>query len=111
MTYNAIMDAAYDYRENVLKEKQIKTDTIEPVYDRIDLETAFREGLLWFKDNLWHSAKERPYLRTCILFEYVLPNVNVPCFATSNIIFDNDYEDYVLRNNKIKRWCYINDLI
>ena len=110
MTYNAIMDAAYDYRENVLKEKQIKTDTIEPVYDRIDLETAFREGLLWFKEKLWHKPEETPEANTTILYEYPPNAESKLCYATMEVIWREYYSQYIAEY-PIRRWCYVNDLI
>lgn len=103
MTYNAIMDASNSYKENMLKE--YPNDT----FDTSDLETAFREGLLWFKDNLWHSAKETPEEGTVILFECELSET--PSFFTQKIIFKTDYADYVTKHYNVKRWCYINDLI
>lgn len=103
------MDASFNYRENVMKEQHIETDIIEPVYDRVDLETAFREGLLWFKENLWHKPEEQPEEHTVILFECEL--LGTRSFYTQNIIFKDDYEKYLIKNYDIKRWCYINDLI
>lgn len=103
MTFNAVMDASQKYRENM--EKEYPNDT----FDSSDLEIAFREGQLWFKDNLWHKPEEQPEGHTVILFECVI--LGTRSFYTQNIIFKEDYKRYLTNNYEVRRWCYVNDLI
>lgn len=111
IAFNDIVDAAYNYREDLMKEQHIETDTIEPVYDRVDLESAFKEGILWFKDNIWHRPEEDPEIGTVILYEYRLIGIDFPCFDTERIIDENDYPRLAKYNYEMFRWAYINDLI
>lgn len=104
MTFNAVMDASQKYRENM--EKEYPNDT----FDSSDLEIAFREGQLWFKDNLWHKPEEIPEANTTILYEYPPNAESKLCYATMEVIWREYYSQYIAEY-PIRRWCYINDLI
>ena len=103
IAFNDIVNASHEYKINM--EKEFPNDT----FNTSDLEVAFRNGLLWFKDNIWHEPEEIPEERTTILFECNL--LETQSFYTQNIIFKDDYEKYLVKHYDIKRWCYVNDLI
>ena len=69
---------------------------------------AFRKGAEWFKQSLWHNAKEEPELNKKLIVQY------------TNYMGDIDYEvdindsllwkDWVM-SYRISKWCYIEDIL
>ena len=70
---------------------------------------AFKAGVDWFKNALWHDASEEPELNKKLVVQY------------TNYMGDIDYEvdtndpliswkDWVM-SYRIFKWCYIEDIL
>lgn len=70
---------------------------------------AFKDGIKWFKENLWHSTKERPQQDELIITKW-WDEVDGVCYETDSISNSQDWSGYCVRNN-IMAWCYISDLL
>lgn len=78
-----------------------------------DIPNAFKAGINWFLDNLWHDASEEPKEGKQLVLSF--PNGN--CYAcyrsgkyykTPNISVDK-YD--VINTRDITRWLYVEDLL
>ena len=71
---------------------------------------GFKNGIDWFKKNLWHDAKEQPKFDEKII---IAQNFNGKLSYDFTIQYSEDeytWEDNVSYYN-ITKWCYLKDLI
>lgn len=72
-------------------------------------EIAFKSGINWFLDNLWHDASEEPKENVDILYEYWFDNSKKFCRMDIHKPSYSWQEKII--NNRITRWLYIDDLM
>lgn len=93
----------------------IGKDELQAAIDLFDIrneQNAFLGGIEWFVDNLWHETKEHPKEDTIILFECEFdPSSKYYFYDTARIIDSTDYSEEFVRRYRVRRWCYINDII
>lgn len=71
---------------------------------------AFRAGVEWFKNRVWHDASEKPDREPCsIIIGYNDDYIGM------NYCFENDpglgtWDELFKRMNVI-RWCYFSDIL
>lgn len=70
---------------------------------------AFKDGIKWFKENLWHSTKERPQQDEPIITKW-WDEVDGVSYETDRIGSSQDWNGYCARNN-IMAWCYVSDIL
>lgn len=70
-------------------------------------EIAFKAGINWFLDNLWHDASEEPKDKSAILFRYT---GSMCKFASLDEVDADDWKQAV-KELSITRWLYIDDLL
>ncbi|MFR4399121.1 MAG: hypothetical protein ACLT4A_11180 [Anaerobutyricum soehngenii] len=82
---------------------------------QLSVKRAFKKGINWFLDNLWHNTSEVPDKRKYIIVEYSNKKVSRDAFAPYDIHWL--YKDFtgepwkqLIKNEKITRWLYIDDL-
>ena len=77
--------------------------------DILDKKRAFRSGINWFLDNLWHDASEEPKENIDILVEYLYDNDRK--FVKLGFHKPSFYPwQQKIINERITRWLYIDDL-
>lgn len=70
---------------------------------------AFREGAKWFKEALWHDAKEEPEIDKPLIIQYIS--------LMNEVSYDKDRRiaKYSWKLNveglRIIKWCYFDDLL
>lgn len=69
---------------------------------------AFREGAKWFKEALWHNAKEEPDIHKCILVQF--RSKDRICYETDIIEHKYDWQ-YTVRYYNVIKWCYVEDIL
>lgn len=69
---------------------------------------AFKDGIAWFKKNLWHSSKERPQQNDPIVTKW-WDEVDGVSYEIDSIGSSQDWSVYCFRNN-IMAWCYVSDI-
>lgn len=67
---------------------------------------AFREGAKWFKEALWHDAKEEPDKHKFILVQWFY----MGRYGADMIKRKYYWQGYIDEYHIIK-WCYIDDLL
>ena len=70
---------------------------------------AFKNGIKWFKENLWHSTKEEPQQGEPIITKW-WDEVDGASYETDNTGCVNNWKEYCSRNN-IMAWCYLSDIL
>lgn len=70
---------------------------------------AFKDGIKWFKENLWHSTKEEPQRNEPIITKW-WDEVDGVCYEADSIGNSQNWNEYCSRNN-IMAWCYISDIL
>lgn len=70
---------------------------------------AFKDGIEWFKKNIWHSTKEEPQQGEAIIAKW-WDEVDGVCYETDRVSSSQDWKVYCSRNN-IMAWCYVSDLL
>lgn len=68
---------------------------------------AFRAGVEWFKNTLWHDAKDVPEIHKGILVQWKYKGRI--CYETNLTEREYDWQYTVIAYNIIK-WCYLADL-
>lgn len=76
-------------------------------YAFIRPEAAFKAGINWFLDNLWHDVSEIPKDKSAILLRYT----GSMCKWASLDEVDADDWKQTVKELSITRWCYINDIL
>lgn len=69
---------------------------------------AFKDGVDWFKGNIWHNATEQPIEFTPILVQWL--NEGKIEYETDEHPQNFDWQKCFKENNVIK-WCYLSDII
>lgn len=70
---------------------------------------AFKDGIAWFKKNLWHSTKERPQQDEPIITKW-WDEVDGVSYEIDSIGSSQDWSGYCSRNT-IMAWCYVSDIL
>lgn len=70
---------------------------------------AFKAGVEWFKNALWHDTKEEPKIDKPIIIQYA-SLVNGVSYDRNRHIAEYPWERHV-ENLNILKWCYIDDLL
>lgn len=67
---------------------------------------AFKDGVAWFKKNLWHDIQEEPekdeVLVTCFVDEG-------ECYEIDSAAWVDNWREHCRRESIIK-WCYLSDI-
>lgn len=69
---------------------------------------AFKDGVDWFKENIWHNTTEQPIEFTPILVQWL--NDSKIEYETDEHPQNFDWQRCFKENNVIK-WCYLSDII
>lgn len=72
------------------------------------LKYGFLRGVDWFKNTLWHEAKEEPEEHKFIITQWL--HEGEICYETDRKQPKVDWQNHVAENNIIQ-WCYIEDLL
>lgn len=67
---------------------------------------AFREGAKWFKEALWHDAKEEPDKHKLVLVQWFYMGRYGADMIKRKYYWQGYIEEY-----HIIKWCYIDDLL
>lgn len=67
---------------------------------------AFREGAKWFKEALWHDAKEEPDKHKFVLVQWFYMGRYGADMIKRKYYWQGYIEEY-----HIIKWCYIDDLL
>ena len=67
---------------------------------------AFREGAKWFKEALWHDAKEEPDKHKFVLVQWFYMGRYGADMIKRTYYWQGYIEEY-----HIIKWCYIDDLL
>lgn len=70
---------------------------------------AFRAGVKWFKQALWHDASEKPQGSAAILYLWHDEQGGMDV-GIDGVFDDLEWKKFV-EYNKITKWCYINDIL
>lgn len=74
-----------------------------------DLEVAFRYGVQWQRNSVWHDANEEPEYDECFIYENVVQAYHTDC------IYPSEDEAFIwkvyAKDWGIVRWAYIKDLM
>lgn len=72
---------------------------------------AFKRGVDWFKKALWHDTSETPEEGKQILYTATEGGEIVDVKVTTTALYDFIPWNEVVRDFKISKWCYIEDLL
>lgn len=72
------------------------------------LKYGFLRGVEWFKNTLWHRAKEEPEEHKFIITQWL--HEGEICYEADRTQPKVDWQNHVVENNIIK-WCYIEDIL
>ena len=97
---NKIQDAATDY---AFEEGHSDTSI-----ENIVAEKAFANGVEWFKETIWHDAKEEPEEHKFITTQWL--HEGEICYEADRTQPKVDWQNHVAENNIIK-WCYVEDIL
>lgn len=70
---------------------------------------AFKAGVKWFKEALWHDASEKPQGSAAIL--HLWHDEQGGMHVGIDSIFDDLEWKKFVECNKITKWCYINNIL
>lgn len=70
---------------------------------------AFKAGVEWFKEVLWHDASEKPQGSAAIL--YLWHDEQGGMHVGIDGVFDDLEWKKFVECNKITKWCYINNIL
>lgn len=68
---------------------------------------AFKDGVDWFKKNIWHSCQEEPEKGEFIVTEFC--DIG-KCYEIDSASWTEDWGEHCSRNH-IMAWCYVSDLL
>ena len=74
----------------------------------ICMSAGFIRGIEWFKETIWHDAKEEPEEHKFILVQWL--HEGEICYEADRTQPKVDWQNHVVDNNIIK-WCYVEDLL
>lgn len=102
------------------KEKQngMKTCFDRRIDDKVECEfmrdpliaytRAFDDAIDWFKQSIWHDAKEEPEEHKFIVTQWL--HEGEICYETDRTQPKVEWQNHVTENNIIK-WCYVEDIL
>lgn len=70
---------------------------------------AFKAGVKWFKEALWHDASEKPQGSAAILHLWHDEQGGMDV-GIDGVFDDLEWKKFV-ECNKITKWCYINNIL
>ena len=73
----------------------------------LDEAVAFKDGVDWFKKNIWHSCQEEPEKGEFIVTEFC--DIG-KCYEIDSASWTEDWGEHCSRNH-IMAWCYVSDLL
>lgn len=98
----------------MIDEKKIKAatdvvfaDVLSPKAN-ICMSAGFIRGIEWFKEAIWHNAKEEPEEHKFILVQWL--HEGEICYEADRTQPKVDWQNHVAENNIIK-WCYVDDTL
>lgn len=98
----------------MIDEKKIKAatdvvfaDVLNPKAN-ICMSAGFIRGIEWFKEAIWHDAKEEPEEHKFIITQWL--HEGEICYEADRTQPKVDWQNHVVENNIIK-WCYVEDLL
>lgn len=71
---------------------------------------GFPAGIDWFKENLWHDAKEEPLDDELVMIQYIKEH-KVKYMLCHNYSMVKSFWAENAIDSHITKWCYIKDLI
>lgn len=74
----------------------------------ICMSAGFIRGIEWFKEAIWHEAKEEPEEHKFILVQWL--HEGEICYEADRTQPKVDWQNHVTENNIIK-WCYVDDTL
>lgn len=74
----------------------------------ICMSAGFIRGIEWFKETIWHDAKEEPEEHKFIITQWL--HEGEICYEADRTQPKVDWQNHVAENNIIK-WCYVDDLL
>lgn len=74
----------------------------------ICMSAGFIRGIEWFKETIWHDAKEEPEEHKFIITQWL--HEGEICYEADRTQPKVDWQNHVVENNIIK-WCYVDDLL
>lgn len=100
----------------MIDEKTI-TEATELNFDKVTkpklkacLKYGFLRGVEWFKNTLWHEAKEEPEEGEQILYIVIDEDEVVDAKVTMTALYDFIPWNEVVSDFNISKWCYLADL-
>lgn len=69
---------------------------------------SFKDGVDWFKNSLWHDAKEEPDKNKRILIKWLYKG---KIYYETDIIKNKYIWQDVFTGYNFTKWCYIDDLL
>lgn len=98
-------------KKKITEAADLNADKYNPCRSTSDKEEAcrasFKDGVEWFKEALWHDAKESPDTQKCILVQF--RSKDRICHETDIIKDKYDWQIAAMVYN-VTKWCYIDDL-
>ena len=96
----------------IIKAAILNADKYKPCRSLLVREDAcrasFKDGIEWFKNTLWHDAKEEPEEHKFIITQWL--HEGEICYEADRTQPKVDWQNHVVENNIIQ-WCYIEDLL
>ena len=74
----------------------------------ICMSAGFIRGIEWFKETIWHDAKEEPEEHKFIITQWL--HEGEICYEADRTQPKVDWLNHVTENNIIK-WCYVEDIL
>lgn len=68
---------------------------------------AFKDGIAWFKKNLWHSSQEEPEKDEILITKFLDEGINYEIDSASWV---SNWKEHCNRND-IMAWCYVSDIL
>ena len=107
-----IEDAAKNALSVCVHKKEKEHEIV--ILGRGDYIDAFKAGINWFLDNLWHDASEEPKEDRLVLTDtQSIANKGHICWQAVKLTpngFIHNWSNYA-KATKITRWLYIEDLL
>lgn len=76
--------------------------------DNVCMKVGFLSGVKWFKEAIWHDAKEEPEEHKFIVTQWL--HEGEICYEADRKQPKVDWQNHVAENNIIK-WCYVEDIL
>ena len=98
--------------EKIIKAAIRNAEKYNPFRSFLDREEAcrasFKDGIEWFKNAIWHKAKEEPEEHKFIIIQWL--HEGEICYEADRKRPKVDWQNHVTENNIIK-WCYVDDTL